>query len=148
MLCPLPRLGVLPGNVSGVVKVKQKAFTAIEEPESNEVVVYKRQHRAYDDVHHTKTPVTVGYSQLRAQRGVTVHVFEVIRQGRVRIMDQGTLEVADCTASSQFVTIVRIMSRRKSFSSTEKPQLWVRVEASKPDPTPKEEVLAWHPIAV
>src|SRR5271170_6165624 len=83
-----PRLGIFPRNVARVVQVKQQAFAAIEESEAEEVVVDESEQRTHDDVGKAEAAVALRDCQLRAQRGITVHVAEVERKVGVGVMNK------------------------------------------------------------
>ena len=64
----LPRLRVFPRNVAGVVQVQKQALAAVEKSQADEIVVDECKRGTSDDVQKAEGAVSLGNSQLRAQR--------------------------------------------------------------------------------
>src|ERR1039458_6214593 len=63
----LPRLGVFPRDVDGVVEVEQQASPAVEDYHAEQEVVDERGQRAQNDVDETEASVPLGNRQLGTQ---------------------------------------------------------------------------------
>src|ERR1700693_6590691 len=72
-----PNFRVFPRNIDRVVKMLQQAFAAVEEAEAGEVVVDECAQRPDDNINQAFA-LAPGDRSLRAERGVVVHVLDVV----------------------------------------------------------------------
>src|SRR5579864_1210179 len=84
-----PRLGIFPGDVDGVIKVQEEALAPIKKSEAKDVVVEERSRRTDHDVEHAEAALALGDDHLRAERGVAVHVVDVVGERGVGVVEEG-----------------------------------------------------------
>src|SRR3954462_1603020 len=89
-----PQLGVFPGDVNGVVEVKQQSFAPIEKAETKNVVIDEGEKRTEDNVDETETALAFRRSHLGTERRVAVHVLDVGSERRVRVMKKSGAKCA------------------------------------------------------
>src|SRR5437660_6287651 len=120
-----PRLGILPRDVPRVIEVQQQAFAAVEKSEADEVVVDECRQWTQNDVDEAEAAVSFGDRQVRAQRGITVHVTEVESQGWIGVVDERILELLRLLryVRFQFAAVVRVVAGDKSLPSAKQSQL-------------------------
>src|SRR5579864_3722597 len=123
-----------------MVQVQQESFFAIEETESNKIVIEKCQERPHGDIQEAESDLAFGNHHLRAERRVAVHVLDVIGDCRVGVVDDwGNHFYGQCSELDIFMdkTI-----RKFPATSVKQPQLGVGPVASVPNPPAKKHVLA------
>jgi len=70
-----------------MVKVDQQPFPPIKETKAKDVVIDKSRSGSQDDVHRAEAPIALVDNHLRAEQGVSVHVVDVGRKGRVSVVE-------------------------------------------------------------
>ena len=70
-----------------MVEVQQQPFAAVEEAETEEVVVDEGCQWTQHDVAHAESDWARRHDHLRAQGRVAVHVLDIIGERRVGVMD-------------------------------------------------------------
>src|SRR5215472_7786478 len=136
-----PRFGVLPGDVNGVIQVQQQAFAPVEKSETEKVVVDKGEPGPQHNVAETETDFAFRRHHLRSQRGIAVHVLDVVGEGRVGVMNQGAIRHDLRVPFDVGVLMDRAIFKLAAFA-TEQAQLRIRPETALLDPTAHEVVLS------
>ena len=77
-----------------MVEMQEQAFAAIEEAEAEDVVVNEGGNRSEYDIQDAEAGVAFGDGHLGAQRGLAVHVVEVVGEGGVGVVEEGAVELA------------------------------------------------------
>src|ERR1700733_13335570 len=80
-----PNFRIFPGNIDRMVKMLQQAFAAVEEAEAEDVVVDECRKRPEHNVGEAST-LASGDRHFGAERGVAVHVLDIVGQSRVGVM--------------------------------------------------------------
>ena len=123
-----------------MVKVQQKTFAAVEETKAKKIVVNESRQWPQYDVDDAEADLTLRHDHLRTQRRVAVHVLDVVGERRVGVMK----ESAGLDSSSDSFDLHILMDRATlefPSSLTEEAQLWIRPEATMPNPATEEFIL-------
>ena len=127
--------------------MKQQSFAAVEESEAKKIVVDERRQRTHDDVDHAELGFSLHHDHLRAQRRVTVHVFDVVGERGVRVVEQRARLDLSGRSVHLDVFVDRAILELPSPTSEES-QLWIRPEPAVPDPATEEFILSGYPQTV
>ena len=68
--------------------MKEQAFAAVEKSEPKKVIVDERCNWTHDDVEEAESAVAFGDRHFGAERGVAVHVVDVVGEGRVGVVEE------------------------------------------------------------
>src|SRR5579863_7072938 len=128
-----------------MVEVQQQAFAAIEESEAEEIVVEEREHRTENDVDEAEADFAFSHDHLRAERGVAVHVVDVVGESWVGVMDDGSMSDFGSVAV-HFNCLVYRSILESAVTTTKKAQLPIGPKAALLNPSAEEIVFPGKPI--
>lgn len=80
-----------------MVEVQEQAFAAVEESKAEKIIVEEGEERAEDDVDEAEADFAFGHDHLGAQRGVAVHVVDVVGEVGVGVVEERVFECAGDT---------------------------------------------------
>ena len=91
-LAMLPGLGVFPGNIDGVIHVKQKSFFAVQEAEPKNVVIDKGCERTQGQIEGCESDWAFCDHHVGSQGRIAIHVFDVVGDCGIGMVDQRAIE--------------------------------------------------------
>src|SRR5437588_4509371 len=95
-----------------MVEVQQQAFATVEEAEPEKIVIDESKERAQDDVDETEANFAFSDEHLGAERGIAVHVLDVIGERGVGVMENRRPNLGDgpCGNGNVFMNQSRFKS--------------------------------------
>src|SRR5215471_812303 len=125
-----------------MVQVQQQSLAAVKKSKAEEIVVDEGEHRPQDDVDEAETHRAPGNNHLRPERGVAIHVLDVVGERRVGMVQQSTVPDG-CRLSVCLEIFVHTPVLVETCGSTSKEAyLAVGVKSSMANPSAQKEILA------
>src|SRR5882757_9999989 len=129
-----PGFGIFPGNINRVVKMQQQSLVSVEKSQPQKIVVYKCEPGPNRNINYAESGWSLGHNHLRAQRRVAIHVFDVVGNSRVRMV-QNRPSLQRGRTSAHLDSLMHSPILDTATASTKQSQLRIRPETAVPHPS-------------